>query len=327
MKTRIGILGTGFMAGQHAQRLSALGEAEVTAVGGRTEESARAFCERQELTTAHAFGDYRALIESGLVDAVYFCLPPFAHAGEVELAAGRGLHVFLEKPIALNSAAASRMVAAIEAAGVISQVGFMMRFSQAVRTLKQRIDSGEAGRPSLFTGRFWINMDGSEWWRDRERSGGQIYEQTIHLYDLARYLCGEVSEAFGRIANLQHEGVAGYTVEDTSVGLVRFESGALASITGSNCSVPMHFFADFRIACEKLTLEYRCYGQPWVKPDEATFYPVEGEAETVSQTADCFGEEDRHFIECIQANQPTLCPARDGLAAIELVEQVLRSQP
>lgn len=325
MSIRIGIIGTGFIAGQHARCLQKLAGVRIAAVASQTLQRAQGFCQEKNLTDVTCFDNGFQLIESGLVDVVYFCMPPFAHNGEVEAAAARGLHVFLEKPIALNSTKARSMVEAIERAGVTSQVGFMLRFSSAAQRLKSLLDSGEWGRPTLFSGRFWINSDGSEWWRDRTRSGGQLFEQVIHLYDLAMYFCGPVRSATGVLARLCHQDTPGYTIEDTSVGLVQFESGALASITGSNTAVPMHFFADYPIACERGTLEYRCYGQPWVQPDEATFYPINGTPETVVQTADCFFEENQHFIDCIQNQRQTICPASDGLAAIDLVERVIQA--
>jgi len=326
MKTiRIGIYGAGFMAGIHAKSMQSIEGAEVVAVTGASIEDAQNFC-KEQAPGATGFDSFEAMLDGAELDAVYFCIPPYLHKGEVELAAGRGLHVFLEKPIALNSEAAGSMVEAIESAGVVSQVGFMMRFRKSIERLKARIDSGEAGRATLFTGRFWVNMDGSPWWRNKEQSGGQVFEQIIHLYDLAAYLFGDVAQAKGAIANLLHSDQSDYTIEDTSVGLLQFKNGALASITGSNSAVPMHFFADFRVATENDTLEYRCTGQPWVEPDVAFSYDAEGNKTEIAEDGDPFFEEDVHFIDCIRSGQTTRCPARDGLRAIEIVEAMLQSE-
>lgn len=325
MSIRIGIIGTGFIAGQHARCLKQIGHASITAIASRTKGHAQDFCQQHSLSNATCFDNGLSLIESGLVDAIYFCIPPHAHRGEVEAAADRGLHVFLEKPIALSSGQARSMVEAISNAGVLSQVGFMMRFSSAALRLKALLDAGDWGRPTLFTGRFWVNFEGSDWWRDRTRSGGQIFEQVIHLYDLATFFCGELSSAHGLLANLCHQDIQDYTIEDTSVGVLQFKNGALATITGSNNAVPMHFFADYRMVCERGTLDYRCFGQPWVQSDEATFFPATGQPETVIQTADCILEENLHFLDCIQNQRQSSCPAAAGLASIELVERIIQS--
>lgn len=323
MIIRLGILGTGFMAGQHANNLKQIDSAEVTAVADVTREGAAAFIEQRGLVHAAAYEGGGSLITGAEIDALVVCIPPFAHDGEVEAAAAKGLHVFLEKPIALTPGRARSMVDAIEAAGVISQVGFMMRFGRAARFLKQKIESGEAGRPTLFSGRFWVNMGGSDWWRDRGRSGGQVFEQTVHFYDLARHFCGDVGEASGHLANLLHTDLDDYTIEDTSAGLLRFENGALGVITGSNCAVPGHFIADYRVVCEHGTLEVQCAGRPWVTPDQARWIPVDGDPEAFQDDNDKFLDEMTHFVQSIQHDSPTLCPASEGLRAIETVASIL----
>lgn len=319
MEVRVGILGAGFMATQHAKALQAMEGVRVVAVAHHQRAQAEAFIERNHLQ-ADPYGSGLDLVERAEVDAIYFCLPPHAHQGEVERAAEMGRHVFLEKPIARGSARARSMVEAIERAGVISMVGHMMRFSPAAQRLKRMIVDGTAGRPALFTGRFWTNMEGSPWWRDVARSGGQLFEQTIHLYDLACFFLGEVESSSGVALNLLHRHEPDYTIDDTSLGTLRFRNGAIASISGSNCAVPMHFFGDYRVVCENVTLDYRCSGQPWVQPDEAVFYLKGAPPESQVQDRSLFGEENAHFVECLRRGQPTLCPAREGLRLIEILE-------
>jgi len=129
------------------------------------------------------------------------------------------------------------MVEAIEKAGVVSQVGFHMRFRASVSKLKQILDEGSAGRTTMFTGRFWCNMLGKDWWQRKDGSGGQIYEQLIHIYDLALHLLGQPDSVCGFMDNLTHTHVEGYTIEDTSIGTIRFADGSLATITGSNSAL------------------------------------------------------------------------------------------
>lgn len=326
MTLRFGILGTGFIAGVHAKNLRRLAGVEVTAVAASTLAGAEEFIRQHELRSATPFAGGADLIARAGLDALVVCMPPFAHQGEVEAAVAKGLHLFLEKPIALNRARAQSMVDAIERAGVVSQVGFMMRFGRAARFLKQKLDSAAAGRPTLFTGRFWVNMEGAPWWRDASRSGGQVFEQIIHFYDLARYFCGDVAEASGYLANLLHRDTPDYGIEDTSAGLLRFQNGALGVITGSNCAVPMHFIADYRVVCEHGTLEVQCSGQPWVTPDQARWLPVHGDPETFPDDNDKFIDEMAHFVEAVRQGTPTLCPAREGLTAIELVEAIIHQK-
>jgi predicted dehydrogenase len=322
MALRVGLIGSGFMAGIHAGALGKIEDVEVCAVTSLTKELAADFIRDKNLK-ARAYGDFAAMLDTERLEAVYVCIPPSAHADEVAMAADRGIHLFLEKPIAIGSAAAQAMTEAIERNRVKSQVGFHLRFRKAVRELKARIDVGDAGRPTLFTGRYWTRMEGSAWWRDRERSGGQVFEQVIHLYDLATHLFGPVAAASGMIDNLCHRDRPDYTIEDTSIGMLRFANGAMGVITGSNCAVPMHFFGDFRAVCAKATLDYRCTGQNWVHPDTAILYSGETVQDEFVEDEDCYLQESLDFMAAIREDREALTPVRDGLAAIRLVEAVM----
>ncbi len=323
MTLRMGLVGTGFMAGVHAGALAKIGDAEVVAVCGRTRDRAAAFIARQGLGAAHPYGDVAAMLDAERLDALYLCIPPAAHAGEVELATARGLHLFLEKPITISAERAETMVTAIERAGVKSQVGFHLRFRRSVRRLRQMLADGTAGRPTLFSGRYWTNMDGSLWWRDRAQSGGQAFEQAIHLYDLALHLFGPAQAATGMADNLCHRHQADYTIEDTSIGMFRHGNGALGVVTASNCAVPMHFFGDFRAVCANAVLDYRSTGQAWVEPDRAVLQTGEKGREEWIEDDDPYLRENQDFIAAIREDRATLTPARDGLAAIRLVEMAM----
>ncbi len=326
-RIRVGILGTGFMAQTHGKRLAGMDDVEIAAVCSRSRERAVSLNETLG-TQAAVFNSLPAMLEQGSLDALYVCLPPYAHDGQVEAAAAKGVHVFLEKPIALDVSRGESMAAAVAKAGVVSQVGFHMRFRKAVQALKQRIDSGAAGVPTLFTGRFWCNMLGNSWWRDRAKSGGQVFEQVIHIYDLALHLLGPAATVTGLLDTLCHGGDQSYTIEDTSAGTVRFVNGGMASITGSNCALPERFIADFRVACADALLDYRTTGD-WRDTDEAVLYTHGNDEqlgeERITEDTDPFLAESRDFITAIRNGGATRTPITDGLAALKVVAAVVAS--
>jgi predicted dehydrogenase len=166
-------------------------------------------------------------------------------------------------------------------------------------------------------------MDGSAWWRDQSKSGGQIFEQVTHIYDLATYLCGDVQTAHGLMRNLCHQDQSDYSIEDTSLGTLQFANGALGVITGSNCAVPVHFIGDFKLICENLTLDYTCTGQHWVTPDSAKIYHSAEHIEEFTEDGDPYLLESEEFISAIREIRPTSSPARCGLEAIQLIESVI----
>jgi predicted dehydrogenase len=323
----IGILGTGFSS-VHAERLKKLEDVKITAVWGRTVEKARAFNEKMGLREAATFDDFDTMLAQAKFDALYVCLPPHAHTGQVEKAAERGIHLFLEKPIAYDVARAESMATSIEKAGVVSLVGYLSRYRESVEAFKGLIDSGAAGQPTQFQGRYWTNMLGPDWWRRFDSSHGQIFEQVIHVYDMALNLLGEPESVCAFADNLVHRHIADYTIEDTSAAIIRFKNGALASIVGSNTAMPGHYLADFRAVCEHAALDYRSTGQEWITPPSATLYRYEDENVTSHEfveTRDPYLAETLEFLAAIRGQAKSQTPVQVGVMGVRLVSAVLES--
>src|SRR3989304_3382006 len=116
---RTAILGCGQIAHCHVHTLQSFKQDfEIVAFCNRTIEKALAFSEKYTAGSAPVFSDHREMFNQVGLDLVLITLPPYAHSDEVDVAAGRGVHVFIEKPVALTSEQAWRMVAAAERAGI-----------------------------------------------------------------------------------------------------------------------------------------------------------------------------------------------------------------
>ncbi len=316
---RIGILGAGHMGAVHAQSLAAVPRARIVAVCSQPLETAEALS--HTINGSRPFADFDEMLAASRLDALYICLPPFAHAGQFEMAAAQGVHVFIEKPIALAVRRAQSMSAAARRARIVTQVGYHMRFGKAVRALKRMIDDGTAGMPTLFDGRYECNALHASWWRDRARSGGQVFEQVIHLYDLALYLLGTPRIVAGFTTNLCHRKVHGYTAEDTSVGMIRFASGALGTIAGTNCAVPQQWNATFTVVCEKLTAHFRNH-------NDATIIFTAGKRRRqieVAADVDAYVEEDKAFVDSVLTRGPGTATIDEGLCGLRMVAGVVAS--
>jgi len=320
-KLRCGLLGAGYQGRTHAKKLAGHPMAEWVAVADINPAAAEAALEFAP--GARVYTDGFSMIKDAGLDALYVAIPPCGHTGEVEAAAAKGIHLLLEKPLALDSARASAMVEAVEKAGVTSQVGFHMRFLKSVQAMKKMLVDGSAGRPLLFSSRYWVNMEGNEWWRRRDGSGGQVVEQIIHMYDLALHWMGRPEAVNGVASKLTRQAAADYTIEDTSVGLLRFPGGALATLTGSNCAVHMHFIGDFQMVCENATFVYTNSGQHWVTPDKALIYNPDGTVRhAFTEDGDPYRLETDDFLSAIREGRPALTPARHGLEAMLVTEKV-----
>jgi predicted dehydrogenase len=163
-RLRVGILGCGGIGARHAGAVRALGDRlELVGCCGRDLERTASFAVTHG---GSAFTDLDRMLRDARPELLIVALPPGAHAGEVEQAAARGVHLLVEKPIALDAARADAMVAAVEATGVTAAVGFMYRFGDAVA----RWQAADAGRVGLFAGSYHCNALHAPWWRDRARS-------------------------------------------------------------------------------------------------------------------------------------------------------------
>lgn len=327
---RIAFLGTGGIARQHAARLNTLGGNEIVAACAATPAEAEAFAS-QVAPEAKVHADFDSMLAEGGFEALYVCLPPFAHVGQEEAAAARGVHLFLEKPIALTLDRAHSIVDAAERAGVVTQVGFHMRFSGPVRRLHELVQTGEAGVPMLYSADYLCNAMHAPWWTDESKSGGQLVEQAIHLFDMACHLFGEPAGASAVMAKLGRPDVPSYTVEDTSATTVRMRSGAVASIRASNGAVPKEWRNPWRVVFQNVTAELAPDGSATVWHTRglgAEHYWSSGEevqVEHVPAGPDAYLEQSRHFLQAVASGRPTMTPARQGLERLKLVLAAKRS--
>ncbi|RPH47656.1 MAG: gfo/Idh/MocA family oxidoreductase, partial [Lysobacterales bacterium] len=164
-RLRIGLLGCGGIARRHAAAIATLSDrAHLVASCGREEQKVSAFA--REFGAA-AWTDVRRMLDEAKLDLLIVAVPPHAHAGQVEMAAAAGVHLLVEKPIALDMQRASSMVDAAARAQVVAVCGCMYRFGDAVVRWDQARAAGETGRVGLFAGQFHCNALHAEWWRER----------------------------------------------------------------------------------------------------------------------------------------------------------------
>ncbi len=319
-KLRVAILGMGNMGKGHAGSILRMKDTELSALCSYPITDAQNFVEEKGLA-CRVFDDFDKMLAETEIDVLYICLPPFVHNGQFEKAARKGIHIFIEKPIALTLERGKSMAETAKEYGIYTQVGYQMRFGSAVRKLREYMENGIAGKPSLYTANYECNSLHGPWWRDVEKCGGQVFEQVIHLYDMSLYMMGKPVAVNGYVANLNRQKVEGYTIEDTSVSNIRFESGALGSVTGSNCAVKNQWNGRFRIIFENMVADFE-------DQNHAVFtFTGEDElkVEKIAEDTDCTYEEDCYFIETIRGNQKPMADIGEGYQGLQLVSAVVSS--
>ncbi len=193
------------------------------------------------------------MLDEAKLDLLIVALPPHAHTGQVEMAAAAGVHLLVEKPIALDMQRASSMVDAAARAKVVAACGFMYRFGDAVVRWDQARAAGETGRVGLFTGQFHCNALHAQWWRERAKSGGQMVEQLIHIVDLARHQLGEPQSVYARASNFFHRDVERYDSDDLSAIVLGYDDGRLGVLNATNGAVPGRWDKLWQIVAERMT--------------------------------------------------------------------------
>ncbi len=319
---RTGFIGCGKIAGKHLANLCSLPEKfEIVALCDVVIENAVQYAEKFSGGKGRVFSDYRQMFDQAPLDLVFICLPPFGHKDEVELAAARGVHIFIEKPIAMTSEHAWSMVHAVESAGVLSQVGFMFRFGAAIEKLKSLIADGSAGQVGLMSARYFCNALHAPWWREREKSMGQMVEQVIHMVDLMRYLMGEPQLVFSVQNNLFHKNVENYTIEDTSGTVMEFQDGGIGVIFASNNAIPGKWINDYHVVAQSLTADFS-------DANNATFTYTGGkeiETEVVSSKENFYLHEVLDLYQAITHHTTTRIPMREGALTLDLALAITES--
>ncbi|MBI5092154.1 MAG: Gfo/Idh/MocA family oxidoreductase [Candidatus Hydrogenedentes bacterium] len=286
---KIAAVGCGGIQNEHYRHLSAIHDVKL--VGHCDIDRARAEDAANQYG-GDAFIDYEAMYDKVKPHAVYISVPPFAHSGMEEAAAARSIHLFIEKPIGWDCTAAKRIGAAIKRADIITSVGYCWRYYDTVAKAREVL-RGKA--VSLIRGAWNGDMPGVWWWRRMDKSGGQVNEQTTHIFDLARYLCGDVAEVYAAGATGCQTHVENYTVHDSSVVTLRMKSGAAGVIT-SSCVASHHGDVGLEIVTPEATVSIR-FGKLTVHED--------GTVTEYSPKVNIYGEEDRAFIEAVRTGKRT----------------------
>lgn len=328
---RIGILGTGGIAGEHIQSLLKQPAVKIVALCDRDLPKAQKVNAAQLNGAARCYADFATMLAEAPLDAMHACIPPGAHCGEVEQAAAKGIHLFLEKPIALNMERAQSIASAIRKAGVKCQIGHHMRHFDPPRRLKAMIQDGSAGKPLLMQGHWFSRFLNGAWWRYPMMGGGQLIEQFIHVYDLARYFLGDAQTAMGFVGNIGHSRFPEYRVDDNSVASIRFRNGAMASLCSSNCADPWFGDVSFTVVCENVLATFK-------SPEEAMFLHHDGlvceeawrpgvdrKCVQVRHLSNQRDEINRNFIAGIRDNEPLRSSIDDGVEGLRLVLAVTKS--
>jgi myo-inositol 2-dehydrogenase/D-chiro-inositol 1-dehydrogenase len=289
-RQRIGCVGTGLIAGRHLSALAGFADVEVVAVADPVRDRADAVAVRYG---ARAYDDGLALLQAEELDGVWLCVPPFAHGPLEHAALDRSLPFFVEKPLAHDLATAVRIGERVREQGLLTAAGYHWRHLDVVEQAAALL---RAVRPQLVTGRWLDRTPAAPWWSRREQSGGQVLEQTTHLFDLARLLVGEVEWVFAAEVTTAREQFPDADVPTASTAVLTFACGAVGSLS-SACVLDARQGVGLQLVGEGTVVEFT----ERALADHELRISDRGGEQVVQSSQDPIVREDREFVDALVA--------------------------
>lgn len=315
-----------------------IGRTHLSALAKRQDVSIVGVCDVLPAVAEKLATDYKTkpytdmvqMLDEARPQAVSLCTPPLLHAPQTELAASRGVHVLCEKPMAGSMADCERMIAAAERAGITLMIAQKKRFHPFYALLRAKTGlQGEWGPILWAQVRFALGRVEKDWFWQEGDGGGPLVENAVHVFDLMRYLIGEVDKVFAFGGNLFMAHRAPQI--DAAAVTLRFTNGAVAGLcVGYGSEWPMAreqmAFATPKIVVDcdgdfdRPNIFRGCYRDNPSKPLPLDFPPNADFAG--------FDTEIDHFITCVREQREPIASGRDCMESIRLclaVKESIRS--
>lgn len=312
-KVRWGILGTGAIARQFVEGLNFLQEAEVLAVGSRSEASAAEFADEREIPRRYA--SYDDLAADPDVEIVYVATPHPFHADNAELCLEAGKAVLCEKPFTVNAAEAERVVWLARDRGLFLMEGMWTRFFPLMEKLRRLVSEGAIGEVRMLNVDFGFraDLDPASRLFDLEL-GGALLDVGVYCVSLASMVLGKPSRAVG----LSHLGETG--VDEQASVVLEHEGGRLANLSiGIRTATP-----------QEVTIMgtdgYLRVHSPWWRPTSMTICRPGKESETVEApvSGNGFNYEAAEVMRCLEAGatESEIMPLDETLSVMRTMDGI-----
>lgn len=287
---RIAVIGSGGIARRHAEGLAKRDDVELVGACDVVLERAGEFAKKYG---GEPFDQVDAMLDAVKPDAAWICLPPFAHGEPEKALLQRRIPFTVEKPICNAMETAREILELVERSGTLVSAGYMNRYRRSVARAKELLDDD----PAVLLHGGWIGgTPGVYWWRVKALSGGQILEQTTHIFDVVRYLVGEPTIVYARAAHGFVQDLPDYDVEDASTVAIHFASGAVGNLM--SCCANRSGGGGVHLTLVGKTHVTNLSG--WGL--DAVIHKSSLEQETITGEQDIFEIEDAAFVEAVQSN-------------------------
>ncbi len=219
----LGIIGLGNWSRQIFQAVSTLPDVKIKGCYSRFPNTKQAFASEFDCVP---YERYDHMTEDSQIEGIVVMSSNVAHEQDVRLAASRGKHIFVTKPISATVAAGKSIIEACARNEVILAVGHQTRREPALRKLKEILGSGELGAVRMVEANYstpnGFKIKAGDWrWSESECPGGVLIQIGIHVIDTLLYLLGPISRVF----SWQDRGGLKAEIAGVTATLLEFESG------------------------------------------------------------------------------------------------------
>lgn len=323
----VGLIGSQFISTIHAESLRTVPQADVFAVASPTEPHAAEFAERFNIP--HALTDYRKLLEMDEIEMVVIGAPNDLHCRITLDAAAAGKHVVCEKPLAMNLRQADQMIEACRAAGVKLMYAEELCFAPKYVRLKQLLDDGALGRPTLI--KQAEKHDGphaAHFWDVNRSGGGVTMDMGCHAIEFFRWMLGKppIQSVYSQMSTQVHADKT--QGDDNSLIILQFEGGCTGlaeeswtKLGGMDDRAEVYgsagvAYADLLRGNSIVTYSSTGYDYAVEKAGATS-----GWSFTVYEEIWNYGfpQEFAHFVDCVQNDKQPLETGQDGRAVLEAI--------
>jgi len=323
----VGLIGSQFIANIHAEALKACVHARLTAVASPTPGNAAAFAQRHGIP--HAFTDYRQLLARPDIQMVVIGVPNHLHCQVVLDAAAAGKHIVIEKPLCLNLAEADRMITACRERGVKLMYAEELCFAPKYVRLKQLLDSGALGRPTLL--KQSEKHDGphaAHFWDVTRSGGGVAMDMGCHAIEFFRWMLGRpaIKSVYAQMNTSVHgDKTRG---DDNAILILEFVGDVIGmaevswtKLGGMDDRAEVYGTGGVAYADLLRGNAIETYSQQGYEYAVEKAGSTKGWSFTIYEEAWNYGfhAEMAHFVDCVQNDLPPLVTGEDARAVLEVL--------
>lgn len=274
------------------------------------------------------YTDLETMLDVEKPDVLHICLPHHLHIPAAKMAAARGIHVFMEKPPALDCEELKQLYGLEMQTGIKLGICLQNRYNNTTMELKRRLDSGEAGAvqgcKAVLTWNRPLSYYENDPWRGKwnEAGGGVMLSQAIHTLDLMTVFCGNPVTVSGKVGNLSLPQIG---VEDSAMAQIEFENQVRGLFYGS-VGYTRDAAIELEIACERAV--YRIEdGKLWQLREQEQILLAKDTP--VHSGKSYYGsghlQAVQHFYRAVEAGSRDYITVQDARACMELIDGVNRS--